>query len=160
MSPGTSPSTGTDTSLGTEQNPSANPDGSTDDDGEDRPTPTRPVGQTYHAPEVPPPPATPGGALVLDEEEGGFFELDEEGVQLGKWHFDEEESVWIFEELTLLGDYAPYIGGGSTAIDANLLPKTGGITIQSLLLAFMSVALIGIAALLLSNREKTTDAER
>jgi hypothetical protein len=71
--------------------------GDTDDTDETPPavppgTPVQPG-----TPGVPPVPYYPGGSLIpLDD--GGFLEIDENGVPLGTWKYDEEEEAWIFDE--------------------------------------------------------------
>jgi hypothetical protein len=42
---------------------------------------------------------------------GGFLEIDEDGVPLGIWEYDDDEGAWIFDE----------------AVPFALLPQTGGI---------------------------------
>jgi hypothetical protein len=59
---------------------------------------------------VPPVPYYPGGSLIpLDD--GGFLEIDENGVPLGIWEYDEDEGAWIFDEEVPLA----------------LLPQTGSV---------------------------------
>jgi hypothetical protein len=82
-------------------------------------------------PDVPPVPYTPGGSLIpLDD--GGFLEIDEDGVPLGTWEYDDDEGAWIFDESVPLA----------------LLPQTGGIlpsSDASYLWAFPLLALLGLA---------------
>ncbi|MDR2354652.1 MAG: hypothetical protein LBE16_00500, partial [Clostridiales Family XIII bacterium] len=63
--------------------------------------------------DVPPVPYSSGGTLIpLDG--GGFLEIDEEGVPLGIWNYDEDEGAWIFDEEVPLADL-PQTGAGLPA---------------------------------------------
>ena len=61
------------------------------------------AGGTNH--DIPPFPNTPGGALVSDGD--GYLEFSEEGVPLGRWEWDEDEAMWIFDEFPPLAGLPP-----------------------------------------------------
>lgn len=77
------------------------------------------------------PPVDPGTAIIYTED-GGFIELDDQGVPLGEWTYDEDSETWIFDE------YVPLGGLPQTGI-VNLFP------INLLLLLFgLSLILVGL----------------
>ena len=84
------------------------------------PTP-EPPGEPEHTPggtttDIPPNPTKPGNSVVPGDE-GMFIELDENGVPLGEWHWDEEENVWIFDEYPPLTDMTvPQTGADETPL--------------------------------------------
>ena len=47
---------------------------------------------------IPPNTTVPGRVLVSDGV--GYLELDDDGVPMGKWEWDEDEGLWIFDEYT------------------------------------------------------------
>ncbi|MCL1829331.1 MAG: DUF5979 domain-containing protein, partial [Oscillospiraceae bacterium] len=49
-----------------------------------------------------PTPTAPGNSLVTEGER--YVEVDEGGVPLGVWNWDEDEQIWIFSEYPPLGD--------------------------------------------------------
>ncbi|MDR0469041.1 MAG: hypothetical protein LBH09_03610 [Peptococcaceae bacterium] len=51
--------------------------------------------------DIPPNPNVPGHGLIPDGD--GWLELDEDGVPLGRWDWDDEEEEWIFDEFPPLG---------------------------------------------------------
>ena len=79
--------------------------------------------------EAPPNPMQRGNTLVQIDE-GGFIEFDDDGVPLGEWRWSEDEGQWIFNEYPPLG----------------LLPQTGyhGIPIRLILLYSLSLIGFGI----------------
>jgi len=67
--------------------------------------------------DMPPLPNTPGGALVPDGD--GFLEFDDDGVPLGRWAWDEDEEMWMFEMFVPLSGM-PRTGNNSS-FDLNLI---------------------------------------
>ena len=63
-------------------------------------TPTTPT--TPATPELPP--VTPGNNLVPNDD-GSYYEVDDNGVALGRWYQD-EDGKWIFDEMVPLADLA------------------------------------------------------
>ena len=98
----------------------------TDDDTDTETTPEPPYTPGGNDPYVPPVPTTPGSTLIQDGD--GWIELDEDGVPLGRWTWDEDEEMWIFEEDIPLAD---------------ALPNTGNNTSKSLLIFLMGACLLG-----------------
>ena len=49
--------------------------------------------------------------LVIDDD-GEIFEIDENGTPLGTWTWDEEEEIWIFDEIPPLAAATPPPTGG------------------------------------------------
>ena len=86
-------------------------------------------------PVMPPNPSVPGNMLIPDGD--GWLELDENGVPLGSWAWDNEEDMWIFDEDIPLGN----------------LPQTGdnGMGITTLLL-LLGLSLLGIGVTLRSKK--------
>jgi len=56
-------------------------------------------------PNVPPIPTSPNHTLVQYGDM--WIELDEDGVPLGTWHWDEDEEMWIFDDNVPRGALAP-----------------------------------------------------
>jgi hypothetical protein len=81
------------------------------DEGDETPPPVPPGTSVQPGtPDVPPVPYFPGSSLIpLDG--GGFLEIDEDGVPLGTWKYDDDEEAWIFDDEVPLA----------------LLPQTGGV---------------------------------
>ncbi|MCL1975424.1 MAG: hypothetical protein FWG61_04595 [Firmicutes bacterium] len=61
----------------------------------------------------PPAVSRPGNNLQEDGED--YLELGEDGVPIGRWHYDEEEQIWIFEEFPPEGGW-PQTGDESRAM--------------------------------------------
>ena len=82
-----------------------------------------------------PPTATVEGNELVPGENGTWIELDEAGVPLGIWTWDEEEEEWVFEELPVpLGA---------------LMPQTGIANNTRMLIALLGLSLSIVAAALL-----------
>lgn len=79
---------------------------------------------------TPPPgvtPHDPGNTFVL-QDDGSWIEVTSEGVPLGRWLYDEDADVWIFDEFPPLG--------------TSSMPQTGGFP-MTLLLVLAGAAFIG-----------------
>ena len=87
-------------------------------------------------PDVPPIPNIPGNRLIPDGD--GWIELDEDGVPLGKWDWDDEEEIWIFDEEVPLGD----------------IPYTGDNSRIAYLFSFMVLSFLGLYVILKCDRRK------
>ena len=86
-------------------------------------------------PSVTPTPTTTNTLTLNDD--GTFTEIDENGVPLGTWTWDDELEMWIFDPFVPLG---------------GLLPKTGGSADAAIFLILATLSLTGIA--MLSNTKK------
>jgi len=53
--------------------------------------------------------------VLVENEDGSFTEIDEAGVPLGSWNWDDEEEVWIFDEDVPLAAMMPRTGLESNA---------------------------------------------
>ena len=62
---------------------------------------------------VPPVPTSPGNTLVEDGD--GWIELDEDGVPLGRWSYDPDEDMWLFDPFPPLAGALPQTGIGAQA---------------------------------------------
>ena len=51
---------------------------------------------------IAPPPTNPD--RLISDGNGGFIELDDDGIPLGTWHWCPDEEVWLFDEMLPLGD--------------------------------------------------------
>ena len=100
------------------------------------PEPTVPVTPGGTDPETPPNPTFPGNTLIPDGE--GWIELDEDGVPLGRWEWDEDEEMWMFDEDV------PLAG----------LPSTGYSNTPAHLFFLMGATLLWIGLRLTINRRK------
>ena len=69
---------------------------------------------------------TPGANLTADG--AGFLEIGDDGVALGRWEWDEDQGMWIFNEIAPLGN----------------MPKTGGAEIPATIPLLLGFALIGM----------------
>ena len=87
------------------------------------PPPQRPGGRDR---DVPPAPTSPGNTIQYIDE-GHYLELNEDGVPLGEWHWDDEEEMWIFDEDIPLG----------------ALPRTGYSGVQAPALILFGLSLCG-----------------
>ena len=87
-------------------------------------------------PDVPPNPPTPGNTLIPDGD--GWIELDEDNVPLGRWDWDDDEDMWIFD------DDVPLAG----------LPKTGDSGVPVYMLLLMGASLSGLGVALSLGRKK------
>ena len=81
-------------------------------------------------PEIPPLPSVPGGELVLDGD--GWIEFDELGVPLGRWEWDDEEEMWIFDPFPPLGE----------------MPQTGANSKTHILLLALGLPILGAGVVL------------
>ena len=106
----------TDTGTNTETDAGTNTETTTE-------TPYIPGGTN---PSVPPRPTTPGNTLIPGG--GGWVELNEAGVPLGRWDWDEKENKWIFDDNVPLGN----------------LPRTGGSGIPAYMFSLMGLSFLGI----------------
>ena len=70
-------------------------------------------------PEIPPVAINLANTLVPTDD-GGYIEIDEEGVPLGEWHWEDEPEMWIFDEYPPLGSL-PQTGGYSPEMNQLLL---------------------------------------
>jgi hypothetical protein len=95
-------------------------------------------------PDIPPRPTTPGNTLVPDGD--GYIEFDEDGVPLGRWDWDDEEEMWLYDEF-------PPLGG---------LPQTGeaGIPLFIVLLIGLTLAKIGVMRLTPQFKRGKHDSQR
>ncbi|MDR1572519.1 MAG: hypothetical protein LBS32_08350, partial [Clostridiales Family XIII bacterium] len=81
-------------------------------------------------------PPAQGGSTLIQNDDGSFLEIGEDGVPLGRWTWDPEEEAWIFEPITPLANL-PQTG------DVLGQPDLGGfIALWALLLAAMAAALL------------------
>ena len=81
-------------------------------------------------------PTVPGNRLIPDGD--GWIEIDEDGVPLGRWEWNDEEEMWIFDEDIPLGS----------------IPNTGDSGVPVHLFFLMGISLIGIGVVLGSGRRK------
>jgi fimbrial isopeptide formation D2 family protein len=107
--------------------PSENGDANKDEDGADGDGVGVENENEAGVPSEPPAVAAPGNSLIPGPN-GGYIEIDENGVPLGEWHWDEEEERWIFDEYPPL-DRLPQTG----AIAKDEWPSTGFLTVLFLL---------------------------
>lgn len=52
------------------------------------------------------------GHTVTASENGSYLELNEFGVPLGEWRWDEAQEIWVYDEYPPLEEYLPRTGGG------------------------------------------------
>jgi len=93
------------------------------------------------------PPTTPPtvGTLIPGEVEGMYIELDDTGVPLGTWEFDEDEEMWIFDH----------------AVPLAAMPQTGLADMSSILLSLIGLAFtIVVGTIAMIKREKKKSVER
>ena len=75
------------------------------------------------------------GNQIIQSDDGEFWiELDDQGVSLGTWTWDEDEKMWIFDPQVPLGFFTP-LGVAS-------LPQTG---VSSSFAIFIVVAVSSFA---------------
>jgi len=75
-------------------------------------------------PGAPPVPNSSDFRLVPQFDENGnvcFIEIDDNGVPLGEWHWDDEEVMWIYDEYPPLSDLPVQTGVGDIRIYRALL---------------------------------------
>ncbi|MCL2841155.1 MAG: InlB B-repeat-containing protein [Defluviitaleaceae bacterium] len=77
--------------------------------------PTDPVTVTPTSPDTPPIPTVLGNVLV--QEGDVWIEFDDMGVPLGSWSWDEDEEMWIFEDMP--------VPLGAAQAPPSLMPQTG-----------------------------------
>jgi peptidoglycan hydrolase-like protein with peptidoglycan-binding domain len=75
------------------------------EDPEEEELPRIPGGTDQYTPPV----STASGNSLVPTEDGMFIEIDENGVPLGEWYWDDDEQIWIFDEFPPLSD-APQTG--------------------------------------------------
>jgi len=81
-------------------------------------------------PDVPPVPSLLGHTVVPGDEDGTYYELDEDGVPYAVWRWDDGPGMWVLDELPLPG----------------ALPHTGDVDPMTVYwLAVAGMGLIGIA---------------
>lgn len=101
-SSGPSSSSGSSSSSSTSSTPSSSFESSSESSSSrevpdtDRPRPDRP------SPPVPPPKPPIGHTLVPDGD--GYIEIDGNGVPLGRWTYDPDQGMWIFDEFPPLAN--------------------------------------------------------
>jgi hypothetical protein len=105
------------------------------------PEPGEPPAETPYVPGggdpgIPPAPNVIGNAVV-PAGDGTFFELGEDGVPLGAWHWDDDTEEWVFEDFTPPGGAA----GAS-------LPKTGDGELPVYIHILAALPIAGAGALL------------
>jgi uncharacterized repeat protein (TIGR02543 family) len=83
-------------------------------------------------------PNNPGSTLILREEDGGYYELSDDGTPLGEWRWDEEAEEWIFIP------YPPLSG----------MPNTSDNGFPYYLLYLLGASIIGMGATLVQGRRK------
>ena len=75
-------------------------------------------------------------------DEDGWIELDEDGVPLGRWDWDEEEEMWIFDPFVPLGG----------------MPQTGVLRWPIPLLSGSGTLLIGCGCIINRKGKKKSNA--
>ena len=103
------------------------------------------------APPAGPAPNFPGNILVPGDG-GSYIELDEDGAPVGKWEYDEENDIWIFEEFPVPS--APYEPGKG--------PKTGDESNATMYIALIFTAGLmaaGSFAYLLASRRREKERD-
>ena len=88
-------------------------------------------------PDVAPNPNVDSHELIADGD--GYLELDEDGIPLGRWVYDPEEEMWMYDEFPPLGYN---------------LPKAGEPDNYSHLFALLGVCLIGLGLSLKFRQDK------
>jgi hypothetical protein len=81
--------------------------------------PARPGPPGGFDPDRPPTPSIPGHSVILGEN-GSYIELDENGIPLGEWRWDENAGQWIFDPEVPMGalSLAPKTGDAGIGADA------------------------------------------
>ena len=92
--------------------------------------------QANNNPDLPPNPIVPGNALMPDGD--GWIEFGEDGVPLGRWAWDEEEEMWIFDEFSPLSEF----------------PQTGDDSYTGILIILLCSSIAGIGILASSSRKQ------
>ena len=106
--PNPEPNPGPNPEPDPQPDPGPDPDPQPNPDPVPNPDPTEPYAPGGTDPSVPPLPTVPGHTLIQDDD--GWIELDENGIPLGRWEWDEEEEMWVLDEDIPLGGL-PYTGG-------------------------------------------------
>ncbi|MCL2700026.1 MAG: hypothetical protein FWE68_06920, partial [Defluviitaleaceae bacterium] len=70
---------------------------------------------------------------VYDDEGTYFIEMDDEGVPLGEWSWDDDELMWIFDQDTPLGEWT--------------MPMTGEVMLTQYLI-LLGAIMIGLGIVL------------
>ena len=100
-SPSDSPSPTITSSEPPDESPDVTPDESPDVTTSYTPPPFNPPPTTR---ELADPPIPMGEGNTLVEDEFGWIEFDDDGVPLGRWEWDEDEEMWIFDPFPPLGE--------------------------------------------------------
>lgn len=96
-------------------------------------------------PFVPPTTLAPGNEQVVsDESDDIFVELDDEGVPLGTWIWDEDEEIWIFDPYVPLGFFTPPSNVYESYVAQGVMPQTG-VANNRLVIAFAGISSLAIA---------------
>jgi len=107
-------------------------------------------------PDIPPTPTDPTNTLMQYGDM--WIELDENGVPLGAWIWDEPTDMWIFDENVPLGAFAPD-AAVSVAGLASLMPQTGLSSFSTMFgLLFIFVAVLAAGTWMLIKRESKKQA--
>ena len=80
----------------------------------------------------------------MGEDGDGWLELDEDGVPLGRWGWDDDLEEWVFEEFIPLAD----------------MPQTGYKDTPLYLLSLMGLSLIGMGVAISSLTKKRAKYDR
>ena len=103
----------------------------------------------------PPIPTLPYHELIPDGD--GFIEFDADGVPLGRWEYDGDEGVWIFNEFPPLGEL-PTGDLPTEELPKEELPNTGGSSPYLLMLAlFIGLTLMSIGLWLRRKEDESVD---
>ena len=66
----------------------------------------------------------------MSDGNGGYIEVDEDGVPLGEWHYDPDEGAWIYEPYVPLAE----------------VPQTGMAILAPYIFAAIGALLVGTGA--------------
>jgi len=102
-------------------------------------------------PNMPPAPANPKHYLEL-QDDGSYILYDEDGTPLGRWVYDPEEDIWIFEEEpTPLSN----VDGPEAETEIKRLPQTGQLLWPVPVMAVGGVAILIAGAVILITGKKS-----
>jgi uncharacterized repeat protein (TIGR02543 family) len=106
-------------------------------------------------PTKPPVPARPGGNLTpAPGAENAYIELDEDGVPLGEWRYDDDLGEWIFDE------YPPPLGNLPQTGAASAGALSGGGSAAWPFLIFLCALLAALGFASLTANDRRADARR